>query len=80
MKKKAIPFLGLCLSFLVLACVEEQNFEQADDIAVVPEMEAAMLYMETPEEVINEQLRRRYENSFLDTTWSSAWNYIHTAA
>ena len=55
MKKKAIPFLGLCLSFLVLACVEEQNFEQADDIAVVPEMEAAMLYMETPEEVINEQ-------------------------
>jgi hypothetical protein len=53
MKQKAVQFLGFWLFFLAVGCVEEQNFDQADDIAVVPEMEAAMLYMETPEEVIN---------------------------
>jgi hypothetical protein len=53
MNNRAICFLGLCLFFLVFGCVEEQDFDQADDIAVVPEMEAAMLYLETPEEVIN---------------------------
>ncbi|MEJ2583733.1 MAG: hypothetical protein P8Z38_01390 [Robiginitalea sp.] len=53
MKCKVLLFLSLCLFSLVISCVEEQNFDQYDDIAVVPEVEAAMLYMETPEEVIN---------------------------
>ena len=55
MKNRIVRFLGFWLFFLAIGCVEEQNFDQADDIAVVPEMEAAMLYMETPEEVINEE-------------------------
>ena len=55
MKNRVARFLGFWLFFLAIGCVEEQNFDQADDIAVVPEMEAAMLYVETPEEVINEE-------------------------
>ena len=54
MNTKGIRLLGLCLFLLAASCAEEQNFDQYDDIAIVPEMEAAMLYMETPEEVINE--------------------------
>ena len=54
MKITANLFLWGTLFFLMLSCAEKQNFDQYDDIAVVPEVEAAMLYLETPEEVINE--------------------------
>jgi hypothetical protein len=55
MKTTVNLFLGLTLFILLYSCAEEQNFEQYDDIAFVPEVEAAMLYLETPEEVINEE-------------------------
>jgi hypothetical protein len=53
MKTKGTRLLVLCLLLLAASCAEEQNFDQYDEIAVVPEMEAAMLYLETPEEVLN---------------------------
>lgn len=46
-------FLWLTLFFLISSCAEEQNFDQYNEIDVVPEVEAAMLYLETPEEAIN---------------------------
>lgn len=51
--KNKVNFLWICLIFLMSSCAEEQNFDQFDEIAIVPEVEAALLYLETPEEVIN---------------------------
>ncbi|MFC4095015.1 hypothetical protein [Euzebyella saccharophila] len=47
------------LTFIVLissvtSCVEEQDFDQYDDISVTPTYEASMLYVEAPEEMVNQ--------------------------
>lgn len=54
-------FLLCCLS----SCVEQQNFEQYDEVAVTPLLEAALLYLETPESEIN----RQTSPSFVSTTF-----------
>ena len=41
--------IGLCTS-----CVEKQDFDQYDDISVTPTIEGSVLYVETPERVINQ--------------------------
>lgn len=50
------PFLISCFGFLCLfnSCVEEQNFDQYDEVSILPVMEAALLYVETPEDLINQ--------------------------
>ncbi len=65
MKIKLLHLLGLSLFFAV-SCAEEQNFEQYDDLSVTPEVEAAMLYLETPEAVINEDPGLTFLSSTFD--------------
>ncbi len=43
--------LFLCLS--LVSCIEEQDFDQADDIVIEPTLEASIFYFETTEDVIN---------------------------
>ncbi len=42
----------ICLS--VASCVEQQNFDQFDDLEIIPTVEASILYVESPESVIND--------------------------
>ena len=47
----------LLLSFMLLAfysCIERQNFDQYDDLEVIPTLEASILYIESPERLLNE--------------------------
>jgi hypothetical protein len=54
---KKIP-LYLIMAVMCLAsmwsCVEEQDFNQYDDISVTPTLEGSILYVETPERIINQ--------------------------
>jgi hypothetical protein len=44
-----------CCLFLILSvsCAEEQNFNQVDDLSVVPTLATGVFYFESPEAVIN---------------------------
>lgn len=44
------------IAFLVpvLACVENQDFDQYEDLSVTPTVESSMLFVEVPERVINQ--------------------------
>lgn len=47
------------LAFFILigllgSCVEEQNFDQYDDLQIAPTVEASILYVESPESYINQ--------------------------
>lgn len=44
--------LIVCL-LLLHSCVEEQDFGQYDNLSVTPTLEASMLYVEAPEEMVN---------------------------
>ena len=52
MKKIQYLLLFLCLG--LGSCVEEQNFDQFDDLEIIPTVEASILYLESPESVIND--------------------------
>lgn len=41
-------------SATLLSCVEEQDFNQFDDLSVTPTVEASLLYVEAPESAIND--------------------------
>ncbi|SIS83833.1 hypothetical protein SAMN05421766_104282 [Zobellia uliginosa] len=41
-----------CLT--LLSCVEDQDFNQYDEIGVTPNLEASILYVEAPESLVNE--------------------------
>ncbi|MCW5516771.1 hypothetical protein [Muriicola sp. Z0-33] len=45
--------LFLCLG-LICSCTEKQDFDQYDDISVTPTVEGSILYVETPERIINQ--------------------------
>ncbi|AYN69014.1 hypothetical protein D1013_17315 [Euzebyella marina] len=50
--------LSICSVVFLLAatlfsCVEEQDFDQYDEIEVTPTLEASMLYVEAPEDMVN---------------------------
>ncbi len=53
---KAFGFVAscclVCIAFLS-SCVEEQDFDQYDDLAIEPVWEASILYVEAPEGLIN---------------------------
>ena len=40
---------------LLFSCVEKQNFDQYDDLNVTPEITSSLVYVESPEEYINNQ-------------------------
>lgn len=49
--RKATLVFGLLLA---VSCSEKQNFDQYDDLAIIPTVEASLLYVEAPERVINQ--------------------------
>ncbi len=53
MKKIVSAFLVVLLLGMG-SCAERQDFDQADDITPTPTLEASMLYIETPERIINQ--------------------------
>ncbi|WP_226979467.1 hypothetical protein [Zobellia roscoffensis] len=40
-------------SLTLLSCIEEQDFNQYDEIGLTPTYEASILYVETPESLVN---------------------------
>ena len=52
--KKIISYLLTAFAFVLLfSCIEEQDFNQYDDLSVTPTFEASILYLEVPERTIN---------------------------
>ena len=51
--KKRLHFL-LLMAVVQYACVDKQNFDQFDDLSVTPTVTSSMVYVETPEAVIND--------------------------
>ncbi|SNQ42103.1 Conserved hypothetical protein [Cellulophaga lytica] len=54
--------LFLCLSFV--SCIDEQDFNQTDDIIIEPTVEASIFYFETTEDLINSNPSSFYTNDF----------------
>ncbi|WP_297763816.1 hypothetical protein [uncultured Muriicola sp.] len=51
---KKLLFILLIFLTGLSSCVEEQNFDQWDDLEIIPTVEASILYVESPESVIND--------------------------
>jgi hypothetical protein len=52
--KKIRTYLSAALIFIsVLSCIEEQNFNQYDDLDITPTYEGSILFLEVPERTIN---------------------------
>ena len=49
---------SILFSFIILlalySCIERQNFDQYDDLEIIPTVEASILYIESPERLLNE--------------------------
>ncbi|MBT8318990.1 MAG: hypothetical protein KJP01_02565, partial [Gramella sp.] len=55
MKNISLNSIVLFLSLGILwSCSEKQDFDQYDDISVTPTIEGSILYVETPERIINQ--------------------------
>jgi hypothetical protein len=52
MKKIYTLFFAIIIGFY--SCVEDQNFDQFDDLDIIPTIEASLLYVESPEQIIND--------------------------
>jgi len=51
--KKRLHFL-LFMVVVQYACVDKQNFDQFDDLSVTPTVTSSLVYIESPEEFIND--------------------------
>ncbi len=45
----------LAVAGLLFSCVDRQNFDQYDDLGITPEITSSIVYVESPEEYINNQ-------------------------
>jgi hypothetical protein len=52
--KKHLIFLLVLLFGGLSSCLEEQDFDQWDDLDVIPTVDASLIYVESPERIINE--------------------------
>ncbi len=54
--KRVFIFLFYFISVLGLfhSCAEKQDFDQFEDLEIIPVAESSLLYVETPEQIINE--------------------------
>lgn len=52
-KKLGYFIMGLFLLTSLQSCIEEQNFDQFDNLRIEPTVEGSILYVEAPEDVIN---------------------------
>ncbi len=48
--KATISFVLACISF---SCADKQNFDQYDDLGITPTVASSLVYVESPEEYIN---------------------------
>ncbi len=46
-------FIGLTLLWSAVSCIEDQNFDQFDDLSITPTIESSIIYVESPESIIN---------------------------
>jgi hypothetical protein len=53
MKKLGLYLLASITFLFLFSCIEEQDFNQYDDLSVTPTYEASVLYLEVPEYTIN---------------------------
>ena len=53
MKTYTWIFLAIAFAFLS-SCVEDQDFDQWDDLDVIPTVDASLIFVESPERIINE--------------------------
>jgi hypothetical protein len=53
MKKISTYFWFVCSLLLMLSCMDEQDFDQYDDLSITPTFEASILFLEVPERTIN---------------------------
>ncbi len=49
---KSILLCTVC-SLTLFSCIEEQDFNQYDEVGVTPTLEASILYVEAPEDLVN---------------------------
>jgi hypothetical protein len=56
MKKGPLLILLMLSLWTPIACSEKLDFDQFDELDIIPFVEAAMLYLETPEAVLNSGL------------------------
>lgn len=54
MKKLGLYLLATITFLLPFSCIEEQDFNQYDDLNITPTYEASVLYLEVPEYAIND--------------------------
>lgn len=52
-KLRTYALLGLLSALIFSSCMETQDFDQYDDLDIIPTYEASIVYLETPESVIN---------------------------
>lgn len=50
--KKVLTAIGVLI--LLISCSDDQDFGQFDDLDIIPTAEAALLFVEVPEDVINQ--------------------------
>ena len=46
--------LPAIIMLALYSCIERQNFDQYDDLEIIPTVEASILYIESPERLLNE--------------------------
>lgn len=52
--KRKIKYLFFTVLFLSLtSCIEDQDFDQFDDLSIIPIVESSLIYVESPELIIN---------------------------
>ncbi len=47
-------FLGVTFALILIACSDEQDFNQIDDLNIIPTAEASLVFVEIPEDFIND--------------------------
>lgn len=52
MKNRIVPVLFMLLG--IISCMEKQDFDQFDDIGATPVIEGSILYIESPENLLNQ--------------------------
>jgi hypothetical protein len=46
--------LALCIAVSLVSCVEKQDFDQYEDLDITPTVQGSILFVETPERIINQ--------------------------
>lgn len=54
MKIFSRPFIVALFTLILFSCSDEQDFDQFDALNIIPTAEASLVYLEVPEEIINQ--------------------------